>query len=1040
MNIKKILTIFLIGIFLLSFTSAVKYDFKINDETSKYGKYEIYEDYFIFWKGEKLRDVELTENTESCSDDCFAIMSMKIYKEQPLIEGVEFYRIFEDGSQVLSNIRSYNFYINTKGQTKEIDKWENVCDNKKISENGTIFCEYKIVGKEKINLPDWSIYHIGEVMPKGDYLVKLEGKKRPDWIYDWIIKTNNVKLKEWAIWGNISEGDEAEVVLISPEDNDTSVDSNVNFTCSANVTNGAGIVNMSFWLDGVLNESINVPYSLNNISTITYDNTYYKTKDVYSDDVFFNPSGTKMMIFYRNSGSSPYVGLLDLSPAWDIDSGASETYKGLPTGSNSKGMQISDDGLSAYLFDSYSSYRRIYRYTMTPAWSFSSLGYVGSTADLTLPSFNYAQFGNNGSKLYLMVDSNNLTQYNLTIPYNASSAVYDYSFNFVSSHYDFKFLENGSKVFFRKQSNVFVGYDLMDNWDFRSITNETGSKTISTTFNSGFAFKNDSSKVYLMKSLGNTLYQYSLLNYPNYTSTFTKELYLNTYDWTCSACDSDGDCGFATENRSVSGILYLINSINYSNTTLSGSIEDFNINVSVASGYDLTSANLIYNGTKIGASIITSGNNRFIYVNNYELPKYTNNTNVTFYWNFTINGETYKSIDYVQLVNAVLLGNCSTYSFPILNITLYDEKTKAIIRGDMELNYQILNKPNYNQVNQLLFKFTNVTNASICSGINLSAENLAYSTEIKYLANGYAPEFYHIQRANFGSGTTVLGLYDLNLNESTEFKIIYQDDTYNFVSDAIIQLQRKYISEDIYRIVEAPLTSNDGTAALHIDLNTNKYRITVVKNGEVLDEFDNIVFKCDSVLTGECTQKLLGSINPQNDINYIISRDFAFTDPVLNDGVLQTTFSVPSSSPSLVSISMIQKDMFGNSTLCNRSITSSAGSLECNYNTTIGDSFIELSIYKDGEFISQSTYIVPEAGIDFLGNNYFIVLILLLSLVGMAFTSPEWIVINGVVTFLIAGSLWLLNGLNFVVGVGSLMWLLIVAGILIFKLAKQEDR
>jgi hypothetical protein len=211
---------------------------------------------------------------------------------------------------------------------------------------------------------------------------------------------------------------------------------------------------------------------------------------------------------------------------------------------------------------------------------------------------------------------------------------------------------------------------------------------------------------------------------------------------------------------------------------------------------------------------------------------------------------------------------------------------------------------------------------------------LAYSAEIKYNSDGYAPEFYHIQRANFGSGTTVLGLYDLNLNDTTEFKIIYQDDNYNFVDDAIIQLQRKYISEDTYRIVEAPLTSNDGIAVLHIDLNTNKYRITVVKNGEVLDEFDNIVFKCDSVLTGECTQKLLGSINPQNDINYIISRDFAFTDPVLSSGVLQTTFSVPSGSPSLVSISMTQKDLFGNSTLCNRSITSSAGSLECNYNTT----------------------------------------------------------------------------------------------------------
>jgi len=58
----------------------------------------------------------------------------------------------------------------------------------------------------------------------------------------------------------------------------------------------------------------------------------------------------------------------------------------------------------------------------------------------------------------------------------------------------------------------------------------------------------------------------------------------------------------------------------------------------------------------------------------------------------------------------------------------------------------------------------------------------------------------------------------------------------------------------------------------------------------------------------------------------------------------------------------------------------------------------------------------------------------------MAFSSPEWIIINSIITLLLAGALWLLNGMNFVVGLGSIMWLVIAAGILIMKLAKQEDR
>jgi len=65
---------------------------------------------------------------------------------------------------------------------------------------------------------------------------------------------------------------------------------------------------------------------------------------------------------------------------------------------------------------------------------------------------------------------------------------------------------------------------------------------------------------------------------------------------------------------------------------------------------------------------------------------------------------------------------------------------------------------------------------------------------------------------------------------------------------------------------------------------------------------------------------------------------------------------------------------------------------------------------------------------------------MLFSVIGMAFSSPEWIIINSIITLLLAGALWLLNGMNFVVGLGSIMWLVIAAGILIMKLAKQEDR
>ena len=138
---------------------------------------------------------------------------------------------------------------------------------------------------------------------------------------------------------------------------------------------------------------------------------------------------------------------------------------------------------------------------------------------------------------------------------------------------------------------------------------------------------------------------------------------------------------------------------------------------------------------------------------------------------------------------------------------------------------------------------------------------------------------------------------------------------------------------------------------------------------------------------------------------------------------------------------LTQRDQFGNETLCNKTIVSSGGSIQCGFNDSLEISYLELQIFKDGEAISLNTYVVDtDTGLDFLDNNYIIVLVLLFSLIGMALTSPEWIIINAIITLLLSGMIWLVKGISFVAGLGILMWLVIAAGILILKLSKQEDK
>jgi len=523
---------------------------------------------------------------------------------------------------------------------------------------------------------------------------------------------------------------------------------------------------------------------------------------------------------------------------------------------------------------------------------------------------------------------------------------------------------------------------------------------------------------------------------------FIDDFTLGDYEWGVLACYTNSTSSYCinSTNSTFTVSLFTLVSEGYSNETLSGTLETFNISIQLFTGYELTNAIFYYDGETRSPTITSDDDNRFVIVSDYQIPSTILDVNNSFYWSLEFNdNETINTDNRTQLVRALLLDNCSTYTNILFNLTLHDEETQTPINGEIELVYSLLNR-DYDVIKTFNFSVSNVSTTNICSALNLSEEDLYYSAEIRYVSEGYVPELYHIQRADISPYPINVSLYSLNESDSTEFKITYQDNTFNFVEGAIVQLQRRYISEDAYKVVEAPITSNEGIAVLHIDLDSIKYRIVVVKDGEVLDTFDNIVFKCQSELTGECEQKLLGEIDPQNTIDYDTQRDFTYS-VTAGENNITISYVIPSLAPSSVNIVLTQKDEFGNETKCNKTIVSSGGSIICEYDETLGTNYLELKINKNNVPISQNTYVIDEeTGMDFLDNNYIIVVVLMLSLVGLALASPEWIIVNSVITLLLSGMLWLVNGINFVMGLGLLMWLVIAAGIIILKLSKQEDR
>jgi len=480
--------------------------------------------------------------------------------------------------------------------------------------------------------------------------------------------------------------------------------------------------------------------------------------------------------------------------------------------------------------------------------------------------------------------------------------------------------------------------------------------------------------------------------------------------------------------------------LTYDAEVYEGEPTTFTEDIILSGGTNLSEAILVYNGVNHSATVSFSGG-VYDVSTTMNAPSVTVATNYSFSYLLFIDGEMYEPVSGSQIVRDLPLGSCTAANnATLLNMSLFDEYSRASMEGNIEIAVTIFNKASGNLVESISEGFTDVSSAKICFSPLVDYPLYLMDAEIRYSADGYTSEFYIVQKADLSDYPLNLSLFPLNETQSTGFLLKYQDDNLVAVEGAVIQLLRKYITNDTYEVVEAPLTSNIGTAAVHVDLDTNLYQAIVSKEGEVLDIFTNIVFNCESELSGQCTQNLFGAIDPRNSVSVATLNDFTYVITSENN-TIETTFSIPSGTSTLVNIQLTQVDSFGNSTLCNQTIHSSAGSLECTYNDTIGKSYVYLEIYKNGELQAQQSYLIKEAGgIDWLDNNFFIVLILLLSIVGIGISSPEWIIVIGVSTLVLSGGLFLLNGLDFVIGMGGIIWLILAAGILIFKLAKQEDR
>ena len=254
------------------------------------------------------------------------------------------------------------------------------------------------------------------------------------------------------------------------------------------------------------------------LANASYDSVSFSvaSQDVSPAGLAFNTDGSKMyMLGYNFDAIYQY----SLSTGFDVSTASydSVSFSVASQDSTSIGLAFNDDGTKMYVIGI--SNDNVHQYSL-------STGFDLSTASYDSVSFSIASqdgipqglaFNTDGTKMYIVGASNdNVHQYSLSTGFDLSTASYD-SISFSVASQDstplgLAFNDDGTKMYMvGNNSDAVHQYSLSTGFDLSTASYDSISFSFATqdTTPRSVAFKSDGSKMYIIGSDTDTIYQYS---------------------------------------------------------------------------------------------------------------------------------------------------------------------------------------------------------------------------------------------------------------------------------------------------------------------------------------------------------------------------------------------------------------------------------------------------------------------------------------------------------------------------------------------------
>jgi hypothetical protein len=277
------------------------------------------------------------------------------------------------------------------------------------------------------------------------------------------------------------------------------------------------------------------------------------------------------------------------------------------------------------------------------------------------------------------------------------------------------------------------------------------------------------------------------------------------------------------------------------NVTLEGITNAFTLNISRNGTYTTDAdAQLFYNGTAY-APTKTTATKYWLFSRNVQAPYIDGESiNLSFYWNFTINGSQNNiAINLTnqsnQSVYNMLITNCSGASkVQTLNFTVRNELTNAlIVDADLIAFFRVWNSSSSNKQNTTL-QYQNSSTKAFCiypSWANFKAD---YYTE--FSATGFDTRQYNVENTTLTNVTQYTTLFMLGTGNATDITINVVDEYDDGISGVNVEAWKYSLANNNYTLVEIKETDNEGVVIMGLERTDEQYKFLVKQDGQTIYE------------------------------------------------------------------------------------------------------------------------------------------------------------------------------------------------------------